>query len=116
MSDDGLRGGGTETKSPPPVRALPVRATLFGTEKSQSTLRARANLDRVLHELGYALEAIETCDVLENTERAFNEGILATPTLVLQTAEDDQRIRIAGTLDNATALHRALKGFDHSTA
>lgn len=116
MNGDGIRGGSNSAQATPPQRSLPVRATLFGARKSRSTFLARANLERVLQELGFTLEAIEICDMVENAERAFREGILATPTLVLQTIEGDHRVLIAGTLDNTSALVRALKEFDHQNA
>lgn len=81
---------------------------LYVAGKSPRSKQAIENISRVLEEEGLESRyGIEVIDILENPERAENEKILATPTLIKELPLPIRRI--IGDLSDA---QRVLLGLD----
>jgi circadian clock protein KaiB len=65
-----------------PGSATPLVLSLFVTDSTPSSVRARAQLTGWLHRAGSDAVRLEVVDVLEHPDRAEVEHILATPTLI----------------------------------
>ena len=87
------------------IRKSEFTLRLFGVQGSDSTRRARDNLLRWLPTVGADIELLEFVDVLSEPQRAFDEGVLVTPTLVIVVG-DGRRHVIVGTVDDVGPLTR----------
>ena len=85
-----------------------ARLTLFVAGRSPNSRRALANLAE--SGVGPDHPALEVVDVLERPERALRDGILLTPSLVIE--RDGERQVLVGGLDDRTVLKDGLAGLD----
>ncbi len=82
------------------------RFTLYVAGEAQNSLRAIANLAALCKSRLPGRHAVEVVDVFKDPDRALNDGIFLTPTLVRSVPAP--ALRIVGTLTDTHALLAAL--------
>jgi len=85
-----------------------ARLTLFVAGRSPNSQRALTNLADV--GVGPDHPALEVVDVLASPARAMDEGVLLTPSLVIE--RDDERLVLVGGLDDRSVLKESLASLD----
>ena len=81
---------------------------LYVSGAAPHSLRARSNLERICQQRFAGRHAIEIIDVLAEPQRALDDGILVTPTLV--KAGPGARRVIIGNLEREDMVLAALEG------
>ncbi len=77
---------------------------LYIAGNAPNSLRAIANLDRLIRSHGADRCEYEIIDMLEQPQRALEDGILVTPTLVVESSQGI--VKIIGDLrDKSKVLH-----------
>lgn len=91
--------------------AAGVRVRLYVARQTPNSIRAEENLTAALKELGDAAKTIELeiVDVFRQPRRAINDGIIATPTVIV-LGSNGRRIMILGDLATGDRLQVLLKG------
>lgn len=84
----------------------PLVLRLYVAGDAPNSVRARANLRRLLEELDDAAYQLEIIDCLEAPLRALDDGVLVTPTLV-RVAPPPSRT-VVGALSEARRVADAL--------
>ena len=92
----------------------PVRFQLFVAGETSRSRRAIENLDRILKTAPKTLCEVEVIDVLMSPERAEEERILATPTLIREYPPP--RRRVTGDLSDADKVLEVIGPLDHKLA
>lgn len=83
-----------------------ISLLLFGTDGTETTYRARANLSRLLKNNNHNEAHYEFIDVLIDPVRSLTEGILVTPTLLIR--DGSRRHVIVGALDDKASVDAIL--------
>jgi circadian clock protein KaiB len=100
-------GSPPEDGSPPPQGSVTAFVlTLFVTDSTPGSVRARAQLEGWLRRAGWISVQLEVVDVLQRPDLAESEHILATPALVRH--EPPPRRKIIGDLSGWDAVILAL--------
>jgi hypothetical protein len=80
----------------------PVRMTLFVAPESRVCDEARTTLTRIVEELDPALVRFDVVDVAAEPDRAHQDGIVWTPTLIVER-RSRPRVTIFGSLGDQRA-------------
>lgn len=104
--DDLPPPGSAAPDSPTPGGPTPLTLSLFVTDSTPSSVRARTQLSNWLQHSGSDAVRLEVVDVLERPDLAEAERILATPALVRH--HPPPRRKIIGDLSDWEALLLAL--------
>lgn len=80
---------------------------LFVAGRESNSAQARENLARVCEEHLLGRHTIEVIDVLRNAARAYKEGVLVTPTLILIAPRP--RVTLLGNLSDKRQVLFALR-------
>ena len=87
-------------------RVVQFKFCLYIAENTQNSMQARANLTTLCEQHLPGRYEIEVVDVLRQPKRAFDDGILMTPTLVKLGPLPVRRI--IGTLSQTAPVMQAL--------
>lgn len=83
-----------------------VNLRLYVAGDATNSAGARANLEAIMRSHGFGRFRLEIVDVLREPERAVEDGVLVTPTLIRIAPRPG--VRIIGDLSDAPAVGRAL--------
>lgn len=86
-----------------------ITLTLFIAGGTANSTRAQQNLKDVMRNLEQPQPEIIIVDLLKDPSRALQEGILVTPTLMLQA--NNHRETIIGTLDDTEELLQQIRSW-----
>lgn len=89
----------------------PLLLRLYLTGRTPRSEQALINVRRLVAELNLDVHELEIIDILEQPERAEEENLLATPTLI--KVDPPPMRRVIGDLSNVRAVAEAL-GLDRS--
>lgn len=90
----------------PPKRRGPVRFRLYVAAGAQNSTQAIANLNAICRSQLPGCHEIEVVDVFREPQRALNDGVLMTPTLIKVSPEPNRKI--VGTLSQTQVVLDAL--------
>ena len=102
------RAGGAPGPVPPAVENVqaPVELALYLTLPWPSSLKAKRNLERVLAGFPSSQVRLTICDLAQEPDRAEQDGIVFSPTLVKQSPEP--RAWVMGDLSDRRVLSNLL--------
>jgi len=87
-------------------RPAKFKFRLYVADRTQNSDAARANLAAICETFLAGRHSIEVVDILQQPNRALEDGVLMTPTLVKLSPLPIQRI--VGTLNEKSAVLQAL--------
>jgi circadian clock protein KaiB len=79
---------------------------LYIAGQSESSLRAKANLEAICEEFLKSSYELEIIDILEDPRRSLDDGVIVTPTLL--KLSPPPKVKVIGDLSDTESLQIAL--------
>ena len=103
-----VASGASMRKSAPRKRVTKLKLRLYVAGHAANSVHALSNITTLCNEHFPSRHDLEVVDVLEHPQRAMDDGVVVTPTLLKLRPTPVQRI--VGGLSDASQLRRLLGG------
>ncbi|WP_166805050.1 circadian clock KaiB family protein [Nitrosococcus wardiae] len=96
-----------DSRYPSSEETSPRRLRLYIAGETPNSVRAQKNLRQVLNQLGRSCYTVEVIDVFKAPQRALEDRVIVTPTLLYCAVQPPRRL--VGNLSDGRALEAFLE-------